>query len=152
MGGGSYTTTPALPAGRPAGDDDQPADRAPVLGGGRPARPRGAAEIERPRVYRGRRGWRRADTALATDPVPAMYFPPAARTWPVMDVAVRTAGKPEAQIAAVRRKIHELDAELPIGTVRTMDEWIATSAGPSRLNAILLGAFAAVALSIAAIG
>jgi len=93
------------------------------------------------------------NTALATDPAPAIYFPAAVRVWPAMDVAVRTgAGKPEALLPAVRQKIREIDAELPIATVRTMDDWVANSASASRLNAILLGGFAGVALLIAAIG
>ena len=36
--------------------------------------------------------------------------------------------------------------------MRTMDEWVSASVAPSRLNAILMGAFAAVALVLAAIG
>jgi putative ABC transport system permease protein len=92
------------------------------------------------------------NTALGRDPAPAMYFSAAARIWPVMDVALRVAGKPEAALPSVRRKIHELDPELPIATVRTMEQWVSHSASPSRLNAVLLGAFAGVALLIAAIG
>ncbi len=89
---------------------------------------------------------------LARDPQPAMYFAAAQRSWPTMDVALRIAGKPEAALSAVRQKIHEVDAELPIANVRTMDEWVSASASGSRLNAILLGAFSGVALLIAAIG
>ena len=37
-------------------------------------------------------------------------------------------------------------------TVRTMDEWVSNNAAQPRLNAILLGVFAAVAMLIAAIG
>ena len=53
---------------------------------------------------------------------------------------------------AVRQKVHELDASLPISTVRTMDEWLANSAAQPRLNAVLLLVFAGVAMVIAAIG
>jgi putative ABC transport system permease protein len=90
--------------------------------------------------------------ALARDPAPAMYFSAAARSWPVMDVALRTAGNPETALPAVRRKIHELDPELPIATVRTMEQWVSASGSPSRLNAILLTAFAGVAVLIAVVG
>jgi putative ABC transport system permease protein len=92
------------------------------------------------------------NTALATDPAPALYIPAFLRIWPAMDVAVRTAGKPESILPAVRQKIRELDSELPIATVRSMDSWVANSASASRLNAVLLAAFAGVALLIAAIG
>ncbi len=41
---------------------------------------------------------------------------------------------------------------MPITGVRTMEEWIGLSASQQRLNAMLLAAFAGVALIIAAIG
>lgn len=81
-----------------------------------------------------------------------MYFAAATRLWPLMDVAVRTEGKPAAVLTAVRQRVHELDAELPVSTVRTMDQWVANNAARPRLNTVLLGTFACVALLIAAIG
>jgi putative ABC transport system permease protein len=83
---------------------------------------------------------------------PTLYFTSTLRVWPSMDVAMRTAGKPEAALSAVRRKIHDLDAELPLSNVRAMDEWVSNNAAQPRLNAALLGVFAFVALLIAAIG
>ena len=91
-------------------------------------------------------------TALNLDPAPAMYYPVPARPWPLMDVVVRTSGKPEAALSGVRRKIHELDSELPLSNVHTMDEWISTSAAQPRLNTILLAVFAGIAVLIATIG
>jgi putative ABC transport system permease protein len=91
-------------------------------------------------------------TALNQPPDPAMYFPAAVRLWPLMDVVVRTEGKPAAILTAVRQRVHELDAELPVSTVRTMDQWVANNAAQPRLNTVLLGVFACVALLIAAIG
>ena len=92
------------------------------------------------------------NTTLARDPSPAMYFSAVTRVWPVMDVAVRMAGKPETALADIRRKIHEIDPDLPIANVRTLEQWISLNASSPRLNAVLLGSFAAVALLIAAIG
>ena len=91
-------------------------------------------------------------TALNQAPAPAMYYPAAARPWPLMDVVVRTSVKPELALPEIRRKIHELDAELPLSNVRTMDEWISTSAAQPRLNTVLLAVFAGVAVLIAVIG
>jgi putative ABC transport system permease protein len=91
---------------------------------------------------------RQRSLALET---PAIYYPNfalAAR----MDVAVRSGGSPESILPVVRQKVHELDATLPISTVRTMDEWLSSSAAQPRLNAILLAVFAGVAMIIAAIG
>ncbi|HJZ99165.1 MAG TPA: ABC transporter permease, partial [Candidatus Solibacter sp.] len=83
---------------------------------------------------------------------PCVYFSSAARLAPVMDIVVRTAGKPESVLSAVRARVHEIDSELPISNVRTMEEWVSNSAAQPRLNAALLAAFAGVALLIAAIG
>jgi putative ABC transport system permease protein len=83
---------------------------------------------------------------------PALYYPMAARVWPLMDVVVRTDSSPEALLPIVRQKVHELDAGLPVATVRTMDEWVSNSATQPRLSAALVGAFATVAVLIAAIG
>ncbi|HTS63741.1 MAG TPA: ABC transporter permease [Candidatus Acidoferrales bacterium] len=83
---------------------------------------------------------------------PTLYFTSTARVWPSMDVAVRTEGKPEAALPAVRRKVHDLDAELPLSNVRTMEDWVSNNAAQPRLNAALLGVFAGVALLIAAVG
>ena len=83
---------------------------------------------------------------------PALYYPMAARVWPLMDVVVRTDSSPEALLPMVRQKVHELDAGLPVATVRTMDEWVSSSATQPRLSAALVGVFAAVAVLIAAIG
>jgi putative ABC transport system permease protein len=90
-------------------------------------------------------------TALNRDS-PTLYYSSSARVWPLMDVVVRTAGTPESAVAGVRQALHALDAELPISNVRPLDEWVSTSAAQPRLNAVLLGVFAAVALLIAAIG
>jgi ABC-type antimicrobial peptide transport system permease subunit len=69
-----------------------------------------------------------------------------------MDVVLRTQGKPEAAISAVRARMHDIDPELPLSNIRTMDEWVSNNAAQPRLNAALLGTFAGVALLIAAIG
>jgi putative ABC transport system permease protein len=83
---------------------------------------------------------------------PTLYYPIGFRVAGVMDVAVRTEGKPEALLPAIRQKVNELDAELALANVRTMDEWVSNGAAQPRLNAILLGTFAAMALLIAAVG
>jgi len=83
---------------------------------------------------------------------PALYYPMASRVWPLMDVVVRTDAPPATLLPVVRQKVHELDAELPLATVRTMDEWVSTSATQPRLSAALVGVFAFVAVLIAAIG
>lgn len=83
---------------------------------------------------------------------PTLYYPMRFRVWPLMDVVVRTDGKPEALLSTVRQKIHDLDPELALATVKTMQDWLSTSAAQPRLNTLLLGTFAFLALLIASIG
>jgi putative ABC transport system permease protein len=83
---------------------------------------------------------------------PTLYYPSATRVWPLMDVVVRTEGAPESVLSAVRQNVRGLDPELPLATVRTMDEWVSSTAAQPRVNAVLLAVFAGTALLIAAIG
>ena len=83
---------------------------------------------------------------------PVLYYPLASRAWRLMDVVVRTEGSPSTLLAMVREKVHGLDAELPLATVRTMDDWVSNSATQPRLSAVVVGVFATMALAIAAIG
>jgi putative ABC transport system permease protein len=91
------------------------------------------------------------DLALNEDS-PSVYYPMAERVWPLMDIVIRTDNAPEALMPSVRQKVHELDAELALANVKTMDEWLANTAASPRLNTVLLSLFAGVALLIAAIG
>jgi putative ABC transport system permease protein len=83
---------------------------------------------------------------------PTLYYPMANGVWPLMDVVVRTDGAPASVVPTLRQKVRELDAGLALANVRTMEEWVSNSAAQPRLNAMLLGVFAGVALVIAAIG
>ncbi|HEV3332436.1 MAG TPA: ABC transporter permease [Bryobacteraceae bacterium] len=91
-------------------------------------------------------------SAFNEEHVPAMYYPVATRLWPTMDFVVRTTGDPLSILPAVRQRVHEMDAELPVSTVRSMDQWLSLSAAQPRLHSILVAVFACLALLIAAIG
>jgi putative ABC transport system permease protein len=134
----AYTIVTPETARKFWGDDD-PIGRDLILGTGRRFTVVGVAAGVR-------------NAALSRDIAPAMYFPAAARLWPLMDVVVRTAGKPEAALTAIRQRLHALDSELPMSNVRTMEQWISLASAQPRLNALLLAIFAAVALLIAVIG
>jgi len=89
-----------------------------------------------------------------TDEFPSLYYPMASRVWPLMDIVVRTDGSsaPEALPPAIREKVHELDSELALANVRTMEQWLSNSAAQPRLNTVMLSVFAFVALLIASVG
>jgi putative ABC transport system permease protein len=82
---------------------------------------------------------------------PALYHT-ANRTWPRMDIVIRTATDATPVMSAVRQVVREMDPELPLMNIRPMTEWVSTGAAQPRLNATLLGMFAAMALLVSAIG
>lgn len=69
-----------------------------------------------------------------------------------MQLVVRTTVPPATIAGAVREAVGELDADLPISALSTMEEVEARSVAQPRFLLVLIGAFAAVALLLAAIG
>jgi len=69
-----------------------------------------------------------------------------------MSLVVRTAGDPFAVAAAVRGAVRALDRNVPIPSVLSMDQVVAGSIASRRFSTVLLGAFAALALSLAGLG
>jgi ABC-type antimicrobial peptide transport system permease subunit len=68
-------------------------------------------------------------------------------------VTVRTSGADAAAaLPALRRELRQLDPGIALANVMTMDEARARSMAGDRLVAILLGTFAALALTLAAVG
>ena len=69
--------------------------------------------------------------------------------WNPMSLVWRS---PTTSVDAVRASLRAIDPRVPLSTVSTMDDLFEQSLGPRRFNLYLLGAFAAVALTLAAIG
>src|SRR6266540_108251 len=69
-----------------------------------------------------------------------------------LTLVARTAGDPQALIAALRREFQQLDANLPVYNVKTLTEHMAVPLFPGRVAATLLGSFGLLALLLAAIG
>jgi ABC-type antimicrobial peptide transport system permease subunit len=69
-----------------------------------------------------------------------------------MTVVLKTAGDPLAQVAAVRAQVRALDPSLPISEIRTMSEVTARALAQPRFVALMLGAFALLASTLAAVG
>ncbi|HEV2418571.1 MAG TPA: ABC transporter permease [Terriglobia bacterium] len=79
-----------------------------------------------------------------------VYFPSARLPW--MSFVVRTKMAPSALGPEVRKAIWSLDKDLPIVDMTTMDQALDRAYGPRRFNMALLLAFAALGLSLAAVG
>ena len=54
--------------------------------------------------------------------------------------------------AAVRAVVRQIDPDQPVAAVRTMEDLLASSVAPRRFSAVLLAAFAALALLLSAVG
>ena len=91
------------------------------------------------------------DTALNQESL-ELYYPMAARVTALMDIVVRTNQAPSAALPAIRQKIAEIDQQLGLANIRTMDEWVSNSTAQPRMNTVLLFIFSSIALVIASIG
>jgi putative ABC transport system permease protein len=69
-----------------------------------------------------------------------------------MEVALRTTGDPLALSSSVREAVWSLDRDLPIPKIQTVEQILSARVAQRRLNVLLLGLFALVALILAAVG
>ena len=90
--------------------------------------------------------------ALDQEPQPEMYVPYWQSPSPYMRMVVRTSVPPRTLVNATQRQVWDLDRELPVGKLNSMDELVSKSASQQRSNMVLLTLFAAVALVLAAFG
>jgi putative ABC transport system permease protein len=80
------------------------------------------------------------------------YLPMAQEPVAFAALVVRAAGDPAALPASVDAAIHEIDRNLPVYDVRTLDQVIGAGVGQQRLLMVLLLGFGGLALLMAAIG
>jgi putative ABC transport system permease protein len=67
-------------------------------------------------------------------------------------IVVRTAMDPMQMAMAVRREIRQVDPRQPVADVQRMAQYVSSALARPRLYAVLVGAFASLALLLAAIG
>jgi predicted permease len=93
-------------------------------------------------------------------PAAAIYMPlgqistPSTGGWNSfpMSLVVRSSSNPANLVSAVTSAVQQVDADVPLRDVLTMDDIVSTSLSPQKFNLLLLGAFAVLALVLAAIG
>jgi putative ABC transport system permease protein len=69
-----------------------------------------------------------------------------------MQLAIRTAGDPDSIISAVCAQVRAVDPDQPLYHVATLEQTLSESLAPRRFNMLLLGIFAGIALTLAAVG
>jgi predicted permease len=91
-------------------------------------------------------------SSLATTTLPQFWA--AYDQWPMsnMNVVLHTSREPQLAVADARRAIRELDPDLAIAHVATLEDVMAESVAQPRFYMMLLTAFAIVAILLAAIG
>jgi predicted permease len=82
----------------------------------------------------------------------AMYFSYVQRTPALMRLAVRVRGNAASVAPGMRAALRELDPDVPLNEVATMDEVLAASVSDRRAVVLVLGVFAAIALLLSAVG
>jgi putative ABC transport system permease protein len=81
-----------------------------------------------------------------------MYLPLEQIPWPTTTLIVSFRSNPESLVSAVRAKIAELDPNLPVSNIASMESVVATSVAQPRILSEFVGVFAGFALLLAAIG
>jgi putative ABC transport system permease protein len=92
------------------------------------------------------------DAGLHEADPPQIYLP--YRQWPLQSMAVvlKTSIRPERVADAARREVYSVDANIPVGNVRTLQQVVERSISQPRFYMTLLTIFASLALVLAAIG
>ncbi len=83
---------------------------------------------------------------------PVVYVPHAQSEWSSMVVVVRGASDPHPLVGPIRGVLRDIDPSLAMGDVQTMEEVLARSVAPWRFGFLLVGAFATLAMLLAAVG
>jgi predicted permease len=90
--------------------------------------------------------------SLDSDPRIVFYLHQTQSPARSMSVVLRSRSDPVALTAAVKKEIRELDPDLPMYSVRTMEQVVDQSLGRRRFSMLLLAMFAVLALALSAVG
>jgi putative ABC transport system permease protein len=83
---------------------------------------------------------------------PTIYVPYRQDAFPFMTFVMKTSAPPAALSAAVRAAVWQVDKDLPIPALHTMDEQLSNSLTRRRFSVTLLVLFGAIAVGLAALG
>jgi putative ABC transport system permease protein len=91
-------------------------------------------------------------SGLDAVPAPTMYVPIAQDTFGTMWIVERTDGDPSQLAGPARQAVAQIDPLLPTYSMTPLAEIVQDSVAPQRFSMLLLGAFAVIALFLAAVG
>ena len=89
---------------------------------------------------------------LGEDPAPFMWMP-VAQEWDAgLTVVINTKGDPAAIIPTLRAEVRALDANMPLSSVKSLNEYLGIALLPARLAGTVLGVFGVLGLMLASVG
>ncbi len=91
-------------------------------------------------------------TTLEQETRPQLYFPYQQKLWGILTIVARSDSDSRSLSAAMRNAVWEVDKDQPITSLKMMEEFLADAVSQKRFNAILLAAFALVAMVLASVG
>ena len=83
---------------------------------------------------------------------PTFYYPFSQKLDSAMVVMVRTSDDPAQWMNAARRHVSALDRNVPIQSLRTVEDWLGATLQRRRFATLLLGLFGALAIVLASVG
>jgi putative ABC transport system permease protein len=89
---------------------------------------------------------------LNTESKPAYYVPQTQVPFSQMVTVVKTTGEPHSLISAATKEVAAMDQDVPLFSVKSMEEYISTSVAAPRFSTTLLSIFAGVALVLTIVG
>jgi len=90
--------------------------------------------------------------SLRQAPKPQIYIPHQQFAIQSMSIFLRSQIDPQSLTGTLRRTVSEIDKNVPVYRTRTLADYMSQSIAQPRLNAILVGLFALIALLLAAAG
>lgn len=93
-----------------------------------------------------------AGLVATDDRLGAYYFPVTQQPRPSLTIAIKTQGDPTSLTSALRQELRAIDPELPLYSVRTLEDRMSESLADRRTPMVLALVFASVALFLAAVG
>lgn len=93
---------------------------------------------------------RRVSLTAEADPQYYLPWEQALITWPA--ITIRSSTDPSNLVAAVRGIVAEIDRDIPVYRVRTLENVVARASADKRFQTLLFGFFAAMALLLASVG
>jgi putative ABC transport system permease protein len=90
--------------------------------------------------------------SLTAEIIPMAYVSMEQMPMASANLVIRTSGSPLSLVSALRKQVLDLDSNVPLDAVQTMDDMFASQVASQRFNAAMLSGFAGLAVLLAAVG